>query len=176
MAMKPIWESDFHRDSYGFRPARSVHHSIRAVKLTLQDGDDHTAGRWITEGDLTSYFDTVHPKLLMGGVLSPLLSNIMLNEFDQWLENKYLSKKARKDQWYWNSSLIRPIAALEGRKWLPAVAYSRYADDFVVIVKGTKQQAEIIKEECRQFLETDLKLKLNLEKTASAVPKGLCEQ
>lgn len=205
MAMEPIWESDFHRDSYGFRPTRSVHHSIRAVKLTLQGGDSHKAGRWIIEGDLTSYFDTVHHKLLMGcvrkriqdkrflellwkllkagcidqglfcashegvpqgGVLSPLLSNIMLNEFDQWLENKYLSKKARKDRWYWNFSLTRPIAALEGRKWLPAVAYSRYADDFVVIVKGNKQQAEVIKEECRQFLETGLKLQLNLEKTA----------
>ena len=205
MAMEPIWESDFHRDSYGFRPARSVHHSIRAVKLTLQDGAEHTSGRWIIEGDLTSYFDTVHHRLLMGcvrkriqdkrflellwkllkagcidkglfcaahegvpqgGVLSPLLSNIMLNEFDQWLENRYLSKKARKDRWYWNSSLVRPIAAEEGRKWLPAVSYSRYADDFVVIVKGTKQQAEAIREECRQFLENDLKLQLNLEKTA----------
>ncbi len=56
MAMEPIWESDFHRDSYGFRPARSVHHSIRAVKLTLQDGGEHTSGRWIIEGDLMSYF------------------------------------------------------------------------------------------------------------------------
>ena len=35
MAMEPIWESDFHRDSYGFRPQRSVHHAIRTVKLQL---------------------------------------------------------------------------------------------------------------------------------------------
>jgi len=205
MAMEPIWESDFHRDSYGFRPARSVHHSIRAVKLTFQDGGEHTSGRWIIEGDLTSYFDTVHHRLLMGcvrkriqdkrflellwkllkagcidkglfcashegvpqgGVLSPLLSNIMLKEFDQWLERRYLCNKARKDRWSWNFSLKRPIAIREGREWLPAVAYSRYADDFVVIVKGTKQQAETIREECRQFLETDLKLQLNMDKTA----------
>ncbi|MBK9307835.1 MAG: hypothetical protein IPM58_12290 [Nitrospira sp.] len=34
MAMEPIWESDFHRASCGFaRPARSVHHAIRTVKL-----------------------------------------------------------------------------------------------------------------------------------------------
>lgn len=205
MAMEPIWESDFHRDSYGFRPARSVHHSIRAVKLTLQDGGEYTSGRWIIEGDLANYFDTVHHRLLMGcvrkrindkrfldllwkllkagcidqnlfcaahegvpqgGVLSPLLSNIMLNEFDQWLEQRYLCKKARKDRWSWNFSLKRPIAMQEGRKWLPAVAYSRFADDFVIVVKGTKQQAEAIREECRQFLETDLKLQLNMEKTA----------
>ncbi len=29
MVMDPIWENDFHRLSYGFRPERSVHHAIR---------------------------------------------------------------------------------------------------------------------------------------------------
>lgn len=33
MAMEPIWESDFHTISCGFRPERSVHHAIRTVKL-----------------------------------------------------------------------------------------------------------------------------------------------
>lgn len=205
MAMEPIWESDFHRLSYGFRPERSVHHAIRTVKLQLADST-HERGRWVIEGDLASYFDTVHHKLLMGclrkricdrrflnliwrllkaghidrglfcaasegvpqgGVLSPLLSNIVLNEFDQWLEAKYLSDKARKDRWYWNDSIKRqrPIALRENRQWQPAVAYCRYADDFVVIVKGTKAQARIIREECRAFLEGDLKLTLNMDKT-----------
>ncbi|WP_456085787.1 reverse transcriptase domain-containing protein [Mesorhizobium tianshanense] len=57
MAMEPIWESDFHRLSYGFRPERSVHHAVRTVKLQLQDGTDTARGRWIIEGDLASYFD-----------------------------------------------------------------------------------------------------------------------
>lgn len=205
MVMEPIWESDFHRDSYGFRTQRSVHHAIRAVQLQLQDSTD-PAGRWVVEGDLASYFDTVHHKLLMkcvrkricdqrfldllwqllkagsidegiflaahegvpqGGVLSPLLSNIMLHEFDEWLDKKYLSKKARIDRWYWNQTIKdkRPKAILEGRQWRPAVSYCRYADDFVLLIKGTKAQAEILREECRQFLETDLKLTLNLDKT-----------
>lgn len=205
MAMEPIWESDFHRLSYGFRPERSVHHAIRTVKLQLADST-HDRGRWVIEGDLASYFDTVHHKLLMGclrkricdrrflnliwrllkaghidrglfcaasegvpqgGVLSPLLSNIVLNEFDRWLDAKYLSDKARKDRWYWNDSIKRqrPIALRENRQWQPAVAYCRYADDFVVIVKGTKTQARIIREECRAFLEGDLKLTLNMDKT-----------
>jgi len=64
MAMESVWESDFHRLSYGFRPERSVHHAIRTVKLQLQDNAD-TSGRWVIEGDLASYFDTVHHKLLM---------------------------------------------------------------------------------------------------------------
>ncbi|MEJ2330896.1 MAG: group II intron reverse transcriptase/maturase [Gammaproteobacteria bacterium] len=205
MVMEPIWESDFHRLSYGFRPERSVHHAIRTVKFQLQDSA-YEVGRWIIEGDLASYFDTVHHKLLMrclrkrirdgrflnlvwriikaghvdrnlfraasegvpqGGVISPLLSNIVLNEFDQWLEAKYLSKKARKDRWAWNFGIQqqRPIAVRENRQWKPAVAYCRYADDFVVIVKGTKAEAKAVREECRAFLEGELKLTLNMEKT-----------
>lgn len=60
MAMEPIWESDFHRLSYGFRPQRSVHHAIRTVKFQLQDST-YEVGRWVVEGDLASYFDKVHP-------------------------------------------------------------------------------------------------------------------
>jgi len=205
MAMEPIWESDFHRLSYGFRPERSVHHAVRTVKIQLQDST-HQRGRWIIEGDLASYFDTVHHRLLLkcvrrricdkrfvdllwrilkaghidrglfrassegvpqGGVLSPLLSNIMLHEFDMWLEAKYLNKKARKDRWAWNFGIKkgRPITIHENRQWKPAVAYCRYADDFVVIVKGNKAHAEAIREECRMFLEGNLKLTLNMEKT-----------
>jgi retron-type reverse transcriptase len=158
MAMDPIWESDFHRLSYGFRPARSVHHAIRTVKLLLTESDeDKTAGRWVIEGDLASYFDTVHHRLLMrgirkriadqrflsllwkfikaghverglfmaasegvpqGGVISPLLSNIMLHEFDQWVDQNYLNAKVRKDRWAWNNGIKiqRPIAVLENRR------------------------------------------------------------
>ena len=207
MAMEPIWESDFHRASYGFRPARSVHHAIRTVKLQLQDGDaQSTAGRWIIEGDLASYFDSVHHRLLLravrkriadqrflallwkiikagcidqglfrassegvpqGGVISPLLSNIMLHEFDQWMEANYLNSKVRKDRWAWNFGILkqRPIAAREGRQWKPAVSYCRYADDFVVVVKGCKAHAQAVRQACRTFLEDKLKLTLNMEKT-----------
>ena len=59
----------------------------------------------------------------------------MLNEFDQWLDAKYLSKKARKDRWVLELRHIkqqRPIALAENRQWKPAVAYCRYADDFVI--------------------------------------------
>jgi len=74
MAMEPIWESDFHRASYGFRPERSVHHAIRTVKLQLQDGND-TRGRWVIEGDLASYFDTVHHRLLLKCVRKRIKDN-----------------------------------------------------------------------------------------------------
>nr|WP_307838366.1 reverse transcriptase domain-containing protein [Escherichia coli] len=43
-------------------------------------------------------------------------------------------------------------------------AYCRYADDFVLIVKGTKAQAEAIRESVG-VLEGSLKLRLNMDKT-----------
>ncbi len=102
-----------------------------------------------------------------GGVISPFLSNIMLNEFDQYLESKYLNKKVRRRREVWNRSIQDkiPIAIQQDRKWMPAVSYCRYADDFVIIVKGNKKHAQTIREECRWFLENSLKLTLNMDKT-----------
>lgn len=90
----------------------------------------------------------------------------MLNGFDQYLHKCYLSGKARKDRWYWNHSIQRgrSTAVRENWQWKLAVAYCRYADDFVLIVKGTKVQAEAIREECRGVLEGSLKLRLNMDK------------
>lgn len=206
MAMEPIWESDSYHLSFGFRPERSVHHAIRTLRVQLTDKPAGSAGRWVIEGDLASYFDTVHHRLLLravrrrirdkrflsllwrivkaghvdgglfratsegvpqGGVISPLLSNIMLDEFDRYLQGKYLDEKVRRDRANGNTSVRNrtPMAVREKRVWKPAVAYCRYADDFVIVVKGTKADAEAIREECREVLENRLKLTLNMDKT-----------
>lgn len=91
----------------------------------------------------------------------------MLHEFDMWLEAKYLNKKVRKDRWAWNFRIKQgsPIAVRENRQWKHAAAYCRYADDFLVIVKGTKAQSEEIREECCAFLEDRLKVPMNMDKT-----------
>jgi hypothetical protein len=44
------------------------------------------------------------------------------------------------------------------------VQINSYADDFVVIVKGTKQEAEAVRDQCREFLEGKLRLTMNTEK------------
>ena len=43
--------------------------------------------------------------------------------------------------------------------------YVRYADDFVVLCDGTKEQAETMRQELYEFLKSELRLELSLEKT-----------
>lgn len=83
------------------------------------------------------------------------------------MHKSYLSGKARKDRRYWNNSIQRgrSTAVRENWQWKPAVAYCRDANDFVLIIKGTKSQAEAIRDECRSVLEDSLKLRLNMVKT-----------
>jgi len=120
----------------------TVHHKLlmKCVRKRIRDTRFLTLlWRFIKAGHIDKgLFRAASEGVPQGGVASPLLSNIMLNEFDQWLEAKYLGKKARTDRWYWNDSIKRqrPIALRKNRQWLPVVAYCRYADDFVVIVKG----------------------------------------
>jgi group II intron reverse transcriptase/maturase len=205
MVMDPIWESDFHDRSYGFRLTRSVHDAIQTLKMQLTDGRV-SAGRWGIEGDLSSYFDTVHHRLLMkavrkrvrdkrltnllwkflkaghvdrnifkttsegvpqGGVSSPLLANIMLHEFDRWLDINYIGYSVKIRTRNWNASIRRqrPKAVKDAREPRPFYSYCRYADDFVIVVTGTREQAEAFRDVCGEFLEDHLRLKLNGEKT-----------
>ncbi|MCK1349672.1 hypothetical protein IVB56_00640 [Bradyrhizobium sp. CW7] len=65
MAMEPIWEAT----SIAYPMASGLNGACtmpsRTVKIQLRDGADMTRGRWIIEGDLASYFDTVHHRLLI---------------------------------------------------------------------------------------------------------------
>jgi RNA-directed DNA polymerase len=64
MVLEPIWEADFSRNSYGFRPNRSTKDAVAYIgsRLTLSRC---TAYGWIIEGDIQSFFDTIdHYKLM----------------------------------------------------------------------------------------------------------------
>lgn len=86
-----------------------------------------------------------------GGVISPLLANIYLNEFDMWAAaqwdcNPYERSKRRK-------------AGNGNYKMV------RYADDFVVVSNDTMANVEQSKSAIKDFLETELHLELSDEKT-----------
>lgn len=173
--LTPIYECQFSKTSYGFRPQRGCHDALRRAQKTVNEGY-----KYVVDLDLERFFDTVsHSKLIeilsrtikdgrvislihkylrsgvitrglfemstegtpQGGPLSPLLSNIMLNEFDKELE----------------------------RRGLPFV---RYADDAMIFCKS-KRAAQRVRESITRFIEGKLFLKVNREKTVVSYVRGV---
>lgn len=126
-----------------------------------------------------------------GGVISPLLANIYLNQFDRWIEEvlvpKYTKGKRQKSNPAYNKltaeiSKQRKEGNIETahklvveRRKLPSVdtqdkdyrrcRYVRYADDFLIGFTGSKADAEEIKTEIGWFLKEKLNLTMSEEKT-----------
>lgn len=126
-----------------------------------------------------------------GGVISPLLANIYLNQFDQWVDTVLIPKYTKGKRQKSNPAYNRLTAEIEKcrkagdtktahqlvlkRRELPSVdthdstysrfRYVRYADDFLIGFTGSKTEAEEIKAAIGEFMRENLKLTLSLEKT-----------
>jgi RNA-directed DNA polymerase len=189
MILEPIWEADFSRHSYGFRPNRCTKDAVAYIGARLTTRNSTGYG-WIIEGDIQSFFDTIHHQMLMqlvkkritdkkilslmwkflrvgimeqgnlrhsligtpqGGIVSPLLANIYLHELDQYME-RFTDLPLR-------GRLKRR------RQGKGNFLYVRYADDFVVLCDGHKEQAEEMRRALHEFLKAELKLELSMEKT-----------
>src|SRR5437763_650288 len=125
-----------------------------------------------------------------GGIVSPILSNIYLNKLDSYVENTLIpmyTKGARrkKNREYDNllcqgyrlrkrGQYTEAAKARKAAQKLPSVdlndpdyrrlKFVRYADDWLLGLIGTKEEAEHIKEQIKTFLHDDLKLDLSAEK------------
>lgn len=129
-----------------------------------------------------------------GGNLSPILSNIYLNELDDWMERKIeefrRGKRREASLEYRRISMRKQRAKIKARKsgdWseykaltrkmlsIPSIEpmdpgfrrmyYCRYADDFVVGIIGHKTDAVTMKAELSEYLKHELHLELSAEKT-----------
>jgi len=166
------WDRTFSEHSYGFRPGRSAHQAVEAAQQYIAEGY-----RWVVDLDLEKFFDRVsHDKLMariakrvsdkrllkliraflkagvmegglvspvdegtpQGGPLSPLLSNIVLDEFDRELKRRGLR-------------------------------FARYADDSNIYVRS-RRAGERVMESMTRFITTQLKLKVNRQKSTVARP------
>jgi RNA-directed DNA polymerase len=185
MMLEPIFEIEFHENSYGFRPHRNAHHAVFRCRHAMFRGFT-----WVIEGDVKACFDEISHKAILGtvrekvmdnkfldllqlllkagamvdgkllptvkgvpqgGVVSPLLANIVLNKLD-W----FLHGKAK----YGND---RVQAHKHGE---PNLRFVRYADDWCIfLTRANKHNAESLKEEIRKFLLDQCGLELSVEKT-----------
>jgi len=144
LILAAIFEADFHRSSFAYRPKRTAHQALDRVVHGLVQGLTR-----VIDVDLKSYFDNVRhhvllqklahrvqdPELLhlvkqilkangkkgvpQGGVLSPLLANLYLNDLDRAMEQE-MAKRRREGRW-------------------ERVIYTRYADDMLILVDGANR-------------------------------------
>lgn len=140
LILEPVFEADFQDGSYGYRPKRTAHQAVEQVAEAIFKGKTR-----VIDLDLKTYFDTVKHSILLskvaeriqddkvmhflklplkasgsqgvpqGGVISPLLSNLYLNEVDCLLEK---AKEVTREGKYTH------------------LDYARFADDQVVLVDG----------------------------------------
>lgn len=94
-----------------------------------------------------------------GGVISPLLANIYLTAIDERYK-RWVPGPREKAQ---TASSRHKEDRKRGR---PTFYGVRYADDFVVLVQGTREDAERERDALAQFLKTELRMELSMEKTA----------
>ncbi|AGU83078.1 reverse transcriptase/maturase family protein [Streptococcus anginosus] len=126
-----------------------------------------------------------------GGVISPLLANIYLHQFDKWVGEELIPQYTRGKKQKANSAynrLSRKIKFYQDkgeykkahqiiveRRNIPSVdtydtnyrrlRYVRYADDFILGFTGSKAEAKDIKKQIGDFLNIKLHLELSQEKT-----------
>lgn len=170
--LSALYEHEFSNYSYGFREGRNAHMAVMQAQMNLNEGY-----QWVIELDLEKFFDKVnHDKLMgllakkvrdkgtlklirryltsgimdggvmsprtegtpQGSPLSPLLSNIVLDELDKELERR-------------------------GHRFV------RYADDCSIYVRSEKS-AHRVMETVTEYIEGNLKLKVNRDKSKVSKP------
>ena len=81
MVIEPIFEADFQDDSYGFRPKRSAHDAMAAIKRNLEEGLDE-----VYDADLSAYYDTIPHKELLILVGKRISDRNVLHLIKMWLK------------------------------------------------------------------------------------------
>ena len=171
LILEPIFEADFQDGSYGYRPKRSAHAAIDRVAEAVVKNKTR-----VIDLDLRAYFDNVRHDILLkkvaervndgkvmrllklilkaggkrgvpqGGVISPLLSNIYLNEVDKMLERANEVTRCGRFTY---------------------IEYARFADDLVILVDGFRKWEWLLKAAYKRLVEEFEKLgvQMNQEKT-----------
>jgi RNA-directed DNA polymerase len=179
LVIEPIFEADFKPCSYGFRPMRRAQDAIAEIHFF---GSGPRNYEHVFEGDIEACFDNIDHVALMGrirrrvadkrvlllvkaflragvlgedglnrktitgtpqgGVLSPLLANIALSVLDEYFTRKWEDLGP-----YWTRAKCR-------REGTAICRLIRYADDFVVMVAGTRDDTEALRGEIAAVLAT----------------------
>ena len=171
LILEPIFEADFQSGSYGYRPKRTAQEAVLRVDKAIMEGKTR-----VIDLDLRAYFDNVQHYLLLakvarrvqdamvmkllnlilkstgkkgvpqGGVVSPLLSNLYLNEVDRMLE--------------------KAIATTRRGKYTH-VQYARFADDMVILIDSHPRNDWLMRAVDKRLREELAKLRVGINEDKS---------
>jgi len=173
LILEPVFEADFQEGSFGYRPKRTAHEAVNRVANAIAQYKTR-----VIDFDLRAYFDTVRHELLLkkvaqrindddvmhllkvmlkasgkqgvpqGGVISPLLSNLYLNEVDKMLER---AKEVTRNSKY------------------TYVEYARFADDLVILIDAHPRNAWLVKAVEKRLREEFAKLQVEVNEEKSSM-------
>ncbi len=81
MLMEPVYEADLLPCSHGFRPGRSAHDALNAVRDGAMSGK-----RWVMDADISKYFDTISHTHLRGFLDQRIKDGVIRRMLDKWLK------------------------------------------------------------------------------------------
>jgi RNA-directed DNA polymerase len=77
VVLEPIWEADFLDCSFGFRPGRSAHQALEAIRVEVNRGRC-----WVVDADIACFFDSIRPGVLGAALAERVSDRRMLNGVD----------------------------------------------------------------------------------------------
>jgi group II intron reverse transcriptase/maturase len=88
LVLMPIFEADFHPRSFGFRPGRSAHQAVEAIREALRMGKTE-----VVDADLAQYFDTIPHRKLIRQVARRVSDGMILKLIKAWLRAPILEEE-----------------------------------------------------------------------------------
>ena len=170
--MTPLWEKEFHENSYGFRPNKNARRAVGKAWENIHAGYNR-----IVDIDLKNFFDEVDHCLLLNLIHQKVKCRITLALVRKWLRapmktnGKLVKRRKGVPQGSPLSPLLSNILLHELDKELERTGHKfvRYADDFSIFTK-TETQARKVRKQIALFLEAKLKLTINEEKSGIRKP------
>ena len=170
--LSPVYEEQFDKNSFGFRPGRNAHQAVQTAKAYINAGYG-----WIIELDLEKFFDKVNHQKLMALLSKTVKDKRTLKLIHAYLKSGIMEggvvspRTEGTPQGSPLSPLLSNIMLHELDKELNKRGHRfvRYADDCSVYVRS-KKSAQRVDESIINYIEKKLRLKVNREKTKISRP------
>jgi RNA-directed DNA polymerase len=170
--MSGLWERDFHVSSYGFRPHKNAHQAVLQAKDYLNEGKNY-----IVELDLAKFFDVVNHDKLMSLISRKITDKRILKLLGKYLRSGIMvdGVVSQRTEGTPQGSPLSPLLSniilheLDVELTRRGLSFVRYADDCSIYVRSSKSAARVMSSITR-YLERDLLLKVNREKSKISTP------